>query len=226
MFCQNYPISQLGNGNEVTEEQLANQMLDLQRRGAHNINLVTPTHYTPQIVEALAIARGVGLTIPIVYNSSGYEDTQTLKLLDGIVDIYLPDMKYGTDENAILYSCAVSYVEINRSTVREMYRQVGPLQVDNEGVAQHGLLVRHLVLPEDISHTGEVLRWLSSLSRDIPVSLMNQYFPAYRAHGIEQLGRRLREDEYESAKRLLEKYGFREGWTQGLRLPGEVPDDA
>jgi putative pyruvate formate lyase activating enzyme len=114
IFCQNYPISQLGNGNELTEARLAEEMLALQRRGAHNINLVTPTHYTPQIVEALANAKGSGLTIPVVYNSSGYDDIETLRLLDGIVDIYLPDMKYGTDENALLYSGAQRYVEINR----------------------------------------------------------------------------------------------------------------
>ncbi|HUT65421.1 MAG TPA: radical SAM protein [Spirochaetota bacterium] len=214
LFCQNYPVSQMGNGNEMTVSQLAEAMLVLQRKKAHNINLVTPTHYTPQIVEALAVAKDMGLSIPIVYNSSGYERVETLRLLDGIVDIYLPDMKYGTDEMALRYSGAVRYVEINRRAVSEMYRQTGPLRFDDEGIATRGLLVRHLVLPGGISCTGEVLRWLSELSRDIPVSLMNQYFPAYRAFDMKDIGRKLRYNEYDYASRLLEKYGFSFGWTQ------------
>lgn len=214
LFCQNYPVSQMGNGNEMTIERLTEAMLVLQRKNAHNINLVTPTHYTPQIVEALAAAKDMGLSIPIVYNSSGYERIETLRLLDGIVDIYLPDMKYGTDEMALRYSGAARYVEINRIAVSEMYRQTGPLRFDDEGIATRGLLVRHLVLPGDISCTGQVLKWLSELSKEIPVSLMNQYFPAYRASGSKDLGRKLRKEEYDYASRLLDEYGFSSGWTQ------------
>ena len=213
-FCQNYPISQLDNGNEMSVSKIAEAMLDLQQKKAHNINLVTPTHYVPQAVKALSIAKARGLSIPVVYNTSGYEELETVRLLEGIVDIYLPDMKYGSDENALRYSGAQGYVGINRRAVSEMYRQVGPLLTDNEGIAKAGLLVRHLVLPEGISGTEEVLSWLSGLSKDIPVSLMSQYFPAHRASGMKDLGRRLTSGEYETASRLLSKYGFSRGWIQ------------
>lgn len=172
-FCQNYPISQLLNGNEVTISKLSEYMLSLQTREAHNINLVSPTHFVPQIVEALWLAVKKGLKIPIVYNSGGYDDIEVLKCLEGIVDIYLPDMKYGDNKNALKYSGAKNYVEINRAAIGEMYRQAGELVTDKDGAALKGLIIRHLVLPGNISNTEKVLEFIANLSKTIPVSLMS-----------------------------------------------------
>jgi putative pyruvate formate lyase activating enzyme len=216
VFCQNYPISQLCNGYEITISKLAEYMLLLQRKGAHNINLVTPTHFAPQIVEALHRAHEMGLEIPTVYNSSGYEDIDTLRLLEGVIDIYLPDMKYGCNENAERYSGARNYVEINQMAIREMYRQVGNLAVSPDGVAKRGLLIRHLALPENISCTEKVLEFIATLDSNITVSLMNQYFPAYKAVNMPVISRKLTRREYEKAAALLERFGISNGWTQEL----------
>jgi len=215
-FCQNYPISQLGNGKEVSSTELAEYMLLLQKRGAHNINFVTPTHFIPQAVEALRIAVSGGLRIPIVYNSSGYERVETLKLLDGIVDIYLPDMKYGNNECARKYSGVGNYVEVNCAAIKEMYRQVGTLQVDEDGIAKRGLIIRHLVLPGNLENTEEVLRSIAILVPDVPLSLMGQFFPAHIAHSIPELSRKLNRREYEKAVNLLEQLGIMTGWVQSL----------
>lgn len=215
-FCQNYPISQMVNGKEMDTERLAGCMLMLQNRGAHNINLVTPTHFVPQIVEALWRAVERGFIIPLVYNSSGYDDNETLRLLEGIVDIYLVDMKYGSNENAMRYSAAPGYVEINRAAVREMYRQVGELVVDNNGIAQRGLLIRHLVLPNNISDTEKVLEFVQGLSPTVPISLMSQYFPAHKAVAIPELKRKVHRKEYQKATKLLDRFGLVNGWTQPL----------
>jgi putative pyruvate formate lyase activating enzyme len=215
-FCQNYPISQLVNGNEVSTDELSNYMVRLQKRGAHNINLVTPTHFVPQIVEALVLAIKNGLNIPIVYNSSGYDEVETIALLDGIVDIYLPDMKYGENEAALRYSGARNYVETNQAVIREMYRQVGDLTVDSYGIAKRGLIIRHLVLPRNISNTEGVLEFISGLSRSITVSLMSQYFPAHRAVALPELSCKLSRREYEEASLLLEGHGLENGWIQPL----------
>ncbi|RKX96131.1 MAG: radical SAM protein [Spirochaetes bacterium] len=214
LFCQNYPISQYVNGNEISIKKLAEYMLFLQRKGAHNINLVTPTHVVPQFVEALEIAVEDGLHIPIVYNCGGYENIEVLKILDGIIDIYLPDMKYGSNINALKYSGVKNYVEINRKAVIEMYRQVGDLVVDDNGVALRGLIIRHLVLPENISGTDEVLKFIAGLSRTIYISIMSQYFPAYKAPEIAELSRRLTISEYKWATELMEKLGLINGWIQ------------
>jgi len=216
LFCQNYPISQLGNGKELTIEELAECMLGLQERGAHNINLVTPTHFVPQIIESLCRAVEKGLHIPIVYNSSGYDSINVLNLLEGVVDIYLPDMKYGNDENAWKYSHARDYVSVNRDAVREMYRQTGELVLDKDGVARRGLLIRHLILPGGISGTEQVLAFIARLSNTIPVSLMGQYFPAYKAVSIPELNRKITVDEYNKAARLLHYYGLENGWLQSI----------
>ena len=216
LFCQNYPISQYINGNEISIEELANYMLILQKKGAHNINLVTPTHVVPQFIEALAIAVEKGLNIPIVYNCGGYENLEVLQLLDGIVDIYLPDMKYGSDKNALRYSGVKNYVEINRKAVAEMYRQVGDLALDEDGVAVKGLIVRHLVLPNNISGTDEVLKFIASLSTTISISLMSQYFPAYKAPEIEELSKRLTVEEYQRATKLMKTLGLINGWIQPI----------
>jgi putative pyruvate formate lyase activating enzyme len=224
VYCQNYPISQLRHGKEMGIDELAACMLELQRRGAHNINFVTPTHFTPQIVEALSVARDKGLRIPLVYNSSGYDDVQTLKLLEGIIDVYLPDMKYGDDETAVKLSGvagygasgygASGYGAINRAAVEEMYRQVGEPALDEGGIIRRGLIIRHLVLPGNVSHTEEVLRFIAGLSPSIGISLMSQYFPAHRASDIPGLNRKLTAEEYGEAVVILDRFGLCNGWIQ------------
>jgi putative pyruvate formate lyase activating enzyme len=216
VFCQNYPISQMGHGKEITVEELADRMILLQKKGAHNINLVTPTHFVPQIVEAVAAALPKGLRIPLVYNSNGFDDVETLKLLEGMVDIYLPDMKYGDDANAERYSGVGGYVKKNRAAVTEMYRQVGELRVDAHGIAEKGLIIRHLVLPGNIANTRQVLEFIASMSPTIPVSLMSQYFPAYLAPSIPELKRKILPEEYEYVKDVLGRQGLENGWIQTL----------
>jgi len=214
-FCQNWPISQKGNGEETDAAGLAGMMLELKRRGAHNVNFVTPTHYMPRILEALVIAVESGFNLPIVYNTSGYEVVTALKLLDGIVDVYLPDMRYACDLQAKRYSKAKMYSSYNRAAVKEMYRQVGDLAVDGDGVAVRGLIIRHLVLPGGISGTEEVMKLISSeLSKNVAISLMSQYFPAYKASDIPELARKITADEYQAAVDIMEKYGLEEGWVQ------------
>ncbi len=212
VFCQNYTISQYGYGDEVSIEELARYMLHLQHEGAHNINLVTPTHFVPQIVKALSIAVKRGLAIPIVYNSGGYDRVEVLKLLDGIVDIYLPDLKYSSDEVAKKYSGVKNYVSVSRAAIVEMFRQVGPLVTNNRGIAIRGVLVRHLVLPNDIAGTEEVLRFLRDLSPEIAVNVMSQYYPAYRAHLYPELNGKITNEEFGKAKALLRQFGFKRVW--------------
>ncbi|MCD6519824.1 MAG: radical SAM protein [Anaerolineae bacterium] len=218
LFCQNYPISQLGVGREVSAEELAGMMLSLQKKGCHNINLVTPTHYVPQILAALEIAAAEGLHVPLLYNTSGYESLSTLALLEGVVDIYLPDAKYADEAVARRLSGFVNYVEHNRRALVEMYRQVGEqLLLDEEGIAVRGMIVRHLVLPHGLSQTPQVLAWIAQeLSPRIHVSVMAQYFPAYRAVGHPELGRRLSEEEYAQALQAFEAAGLENGWRQEL----------
>jgi len=214
-FCQNFPISQLGNGTEITTGELAERMLRLQRQGVHNINFVTPTHYLPQILAALwlAIPRGFGL--PIVWNSSGYEKVDCLKLLEEVVDIYLPDMKYVEECFSVEFSAAPGYRDLNRSAVSEMLRQVGHLQLDDDGIARHGLIIRHLVLPGGTAGSRETLAWIAeNLGPSTHISLMNQYFPAHRAITSEVLGRKVQAGEYEDALDALEEYGLENGWVQ------------
>jgi putative pyruvate formate lyase activating enzyme len=216
-YCQNYPISQLGNGAERTVGELACQMVWLQEQGCHNLNLVTPTHFMPQILRALGIARERGFSLPIVYNTSGYESVEALRLLDGIVDIYLPDMRYADDTVGLKYSGAPHYAGINRSGIKEMYRQVGNLVLDANGVAQRGLIIRHLVLPGGISGTEGVMKFLAEeVSKDVHISLMSQYFPAYKANENKDINRRISEKEYDEAYDIKMKYGLENGWVQEL----------
>jgi putative pyruvate formate lyase activating enzyme len=190
-------------------------MLWLQEQGCHNLNLVTPTHFMPQILKALGLARERGFRLPIVYNTSGYESLESLRILDGIVDIYLPDMRYSDDETARKYSVAPHYPEINRQAIREMFRQVGNLVLDDEGIAKRGLIVRHLVLPHGLSGTEGVMKFLAEeISRDVYVSLMSQYFPAFKANEMKELSRRITAKEYEEARRVMDKYGLENGWMQ------------
>jgi putative pyruvate formate lyase activating enzyme len=217
VYCQNYPISQMGNGVERSPGELACQMVYLQEQGCHNLNLVTPTHFMPQILKAIKIARERGFNLPIVYNTSGYESLEALRLLDGIVDIYMPDMRYSDDRMSVKYSVASHYAEINRAAIKEMYRQVGNLVLDESGIAKKGLLIRHLVLPENISGTESIMKFLAEeVSKDVYISLMSQYFPAYKAHTFKELSRRLMAEEYEEACRIMEKYGLENGWIQNL----------
>ena len=215
VYCQNYPISQLGNGNKVSLSELAKIMLALQKRKCHNINLVTPTHFVPQILKSLKLAIKMGLRIPIVYNSSGYESVRTLKLLDGIVDIYLPDARYADDEIAQKYSSALNYFEIMKKALNEMHRQVGDLVTDKIGVARSGLIVRHLVLPEGLSGTKKIMHFIArEISPHTYISLMAQYFPAYQARQFPSLSRRINRKEYREALQAFKEEGLENGWFQ------------
>ena len=217
MYCQNYPISQLGHGNEVTEDELAGMMLSLQTRGCHNINFVTPTHYMPQILSALAQAAERGLRLPVVYNTGGYELQEVLRLLDGVVDVYMPDMRYSSDESGLKYSGVPGYAAHNRPAIKEMHRQVGDLVVDAEGVAVRGLVIRLLVLPESVSGTEETLEFIArEVSKESFISLMAQYFPAHKAESMPPLDRRITRAEYGRALKKMMELGFSQGWAQKL----------
>jgi putative pyruvate formate lyase activating enzyme len=205
----------MGNGEERTPGELACQMLWLQEQGCHNLNLVTPTHFMPQILKALGIARERGFNLPIVYNTSGYETIEALKLLDGIVDIYLPDMRYSDDRTSLKYSIAPHYPEINRAAIKEMYRQVGNLALDANGIAKRGLIIRHLILPCGLSGTEKIMKFLAEeISKDVYISLMSQYFPAYKATQYKEINRRITTEEYDEAYQAMQKYGLENGWVQ------------
>ncbi len=199
IFCQNYDISHLSEGVEVAPRQMAEMMLSLQQRGCHNVNFVSPTHFVPQIVEAIDIAAGEGLRLPIVYNCGGYESAETLKLLDEIIDIYMPDAKYSSGEVAEQLSEAADYPERMREGIREMHRQVGDLELDENGIAVRGLLVRHLVLPSDLAGTTDVMEFLASISADTYVNVMAQYRPCHKAGEVEAVGRRITREEFQQA---------------------------
>ena len=220
-FCQNFPISQIGYGDAVSVHRLAAMMLELQRKGAHNINFVTPTHFMPHILAALPQAIEGGLRLPLVYNTSGYERVEALRLLEGVVDLWLPDSKYADDTTARRLSGFENYVEHNRAALREIYRQVGAgLVLDDAGLASRGMIIRHLVLPGGLAGTVNVLRWIADqLSPQIHVSLMDQYFPAHRARQPQVvldrvLDRRLTSDEYEAAQDAFDAAGLEHGWRQ------------
>jgi putative pyruvate formate lyase activating enzyme len=181
VFCQNYETSQLGEGEELDAHGLARLMLSLQDRGCHNINFVTPEHVAPQIVEALPHAIGMGLRLPLVYNTSAYDSPDSLKVMDGLVDIYMPDFKLWDEGASRLYLSAVNYPEVARQTIGAMHRQVGDLKADEDGLALRGVLVRHLVMPGRLEDTRQIVGWLAGLSRDAYVNLMDQYYPAWKA---------------------------------------------
>jgi len=209
VYCQNADVSHGGNGRPVTTEALAGAMVRLQEAGAHNVNLVSPSHVVPQILEAVLSAVRQGLRIPLVYNTGGYDALSTLKLLDGIVDIYMPDAKYADAAVGLAHSGVPSYPQVNRAALREMHRQVGDLQVDEGGLARRGLLVRHLVLPEDLAGTRSVMRFLArEVSADTYVNVMAQYRPCFRADRVPELARPLRWTEYQHARRVAEEEGL------------------
>lgn len=200
LFCQNYDISHLDHGSRASPEELASVMLSLAAGGCHNINLVTPTHVLPTILDALAIAQRKGLDLPIVYNCGGYERIEALRLLEGIVDIYMPDAKFASAGPAQRYCQASDYPDVVRAALREMHRQVGDLDVSSRGIARRGLLVRHLVMPGGISETGSLMRFIADeLSGETYVNVMAQYRPAYRAHEFREIARRIKETEYRRA---------------------------
>jgi putative pyruvate formate lyase activating enzyme len=209
-YCQNAEISQLGQGQEVEPEDLARMMLDLQGRGCHNINLVSPSHVVAPILAGLLIAVEAGLRLPLVYNSGGYDSLKTLALLDGVVDIYMPDMKYADRDVAQRFSQVQDYAAVNQAAVKEMQRQVGDLTLDDRGVARRGLLVRHLVLPEGLAGTAEIVRFLrDQVSPNTYLNVMDQYRPCHRAHELPPLDRRITQQEYTEAVRLAQDAGLR-----------------
>jgi putative pyruvate formate lyase activating enzyme len=222
-FCQNYIISQLGEGSPTTKETLAGMMLSLQAQGCHNINLVSPSHVVPYILEALDIAAAKGLRLPLVYNTGGYDSLATLELLDGIIDIYMPDMKYADAKTAERLSDVKDYPQINRAAVKEMHRQVGNLKIDEKGIAQRGLLVRHLVLPDGLAGTEGVVKFLANeVSANTYLNVMSQYRPCYKAFDIPGLERPLKDQEFNEAINMAHQQGLyrldKEQFPQSLRF--------
>jgi putative pyruvate formate lyase activating enzyme len=207
VYCQNYQISQLGEGREVSPEELSEIFLELQAVGCHNLNLVTPSHVVPQILSALYLAVQKGFKLPIVYNTSSFDSLESLRLLEGIVDIYLADLKYADREIARRYSKVKNYPEIAMAAIREMHRQVGDLTLDERGIAIRGLLIRHLVLPNGLAGTEKVAEFLGSLSKNMAVNVMDQYYPSYMAWKYPELSRRITRREYHQALSSME--GFR-----------------
>ncbi len=212
VFCQNYDISACGAGQEVTGRRLAQIMLNLQAKGCHNINLVSPSHVVAQILEALVLAAGEGLRLPLVYNSGGYDALPTLKLLDGVVDIYMPDFKFADADAAERFSSAPRYPTVARAAVREMHRQVGDLVIDDHGVARRGLILRHLVMPGRLSDMREIMRFIAhDISPDTYVNVMGQYRPAHLADEYSELNRPLSGSEYREALKIARDAGLRRG---------------
>lgn len=216
VFCQNYEISQKGKGKEISIEELADIFIKQQKKDVENINLVTPTSYVPQIIEAIKIARGNGLKLPIVYNTNGYEKVETLKMLDGFVDIYLPDFKYSDNELGKRLSKVNNYFEIATEALKEMYRQTGKAVFNDEGIMQRGMIIRHLVLPNHILNSRRVLKWINENMHDVYVSVMAQYFPTYKAKEIDDINRKLTKEEYEQIENYLYRLDLENGYIQEL----------
>lgn len=215
VYCQNYQISQEPGGTDTSILKLAEIMIELQAKKCHNINLVSPTIWIPQILNTVSMARRKGLNIPLVYNTGGYDNPKIIKSLEGIIDIYMPDMRYSSDLPAEKYSGIKNYVKNNRESIVEMYRQVGNLKISRNGVAKKGLLIRLLVMPDSISGTRETLDFIKSeLSIEVALSIMAQYHPEYKARNFPELTRRINEDEYWDVVNYAEKLGFENGWTQ------------
>ncbi|MCC6699306.1 MAG: radical SAM protein [Candidatus Hydrogenedentes bacterium] len=208
-FCQNWEISARGEGGEVSARELAQMMLALQAQGCHNINFVSPSHVVPQILEALLLAAEAGLRLPLVYNTGGYDSLETLALLDGVIDIYMPDMKYSDEEVGLRFSGVPNYPEVNRAAVKEMHRQAGDLVLNESGIATRGLLVRHLVLPEGLAGTGETVRFLAEeVSKNTYLNIMDQYRPCHEACCLAPINRRITPREYAEAVRLAHEAGL------------------
>lgn len=217
IYCQNYEISQLGKGKEITTQELADIMIKQQENGVENINLVTPTSYVIHIKEAIKIAKKQGLKIPIVYNTNGYENVETLKLLEGYIDIYLPDLKYYYEELGKKYSNVNNYFEITTNAIKEMYRQVGQPRLNEKGIMEKGLMIRHLVLPNNIENSKQILKWIKeNIDNNVYISVMAQYFPTYKAKENKELNRKLTIREYEEIENYLYELDLQNGYIQGL----------
>ena len=216
IYCQNYDISQLGKGREITIEELADIFLKQQAKGVNNINLVTPTMYAYHIIEAIKIARKNGLNLPIIYNTNGYEKVETIKALDGYIDVYLPDLKYYSDILSKKYSNVDKYFEIATKAIKEMYKQVGQATFNEEGIIQKGVIIRHLILPNHLQNTKHILKWIKENLGDIYVSIMAQYFPTYKAKGDSLIGRKLTKKEYKEIENFLYTLDLKNGYIQEL----------
>ncbi len=217
-YCQNYPISQFGTGRTVDTERLKEMILELQKRGAENINFVTPDHMLPFILIGLGLAKKEGMNLPVVYNCSGYQKVEILRLLDGIINIYLVDMRYNDDKTASVYSGCENYSSISRTAVGEMFRQVGNLKVNDNRLGESGVIVRHLVLPNNISGSAGIFKYLAEeISEDIYISLMSQYFPAYRAVEDETINRPITSAEYQRAVDAFYAAGLKNGYIQDVQ---------
>ena len=217
VFCQNYEISQLGKGKEITIEELADIFLKQQEKNVENINLVTPTSYAFQIIEAIKIARNNGLRLPIVYNTNGYENIETIRALEGFVDIYLPDLKYEDNKLAMEYSKVNNYFEIATDAIKEMIKQVGVPKFDENGLMKKGVLIGHLVLPNCIENSKKALGWIKeNLPNDIYVSVMAQYFPTYKAKEDEKINRKLSFEEWNEIEDFVQEIGIENGFIQEL----------
>ena len=227
IYCQNYEISQLGKGQEITIEELAHIFLIQQKKGVNNINLVTPTIYVPQIIEAIKIARNQGLHLPIIYNSNGYENIETIKMLNGFIDVYLPDFKYYFNELGKEFSKIINYPASAKNAILEMYKQVGKPVFNENSIIQKGLIIRHLVLPNHITNSKKVLKWIKdNINKDVYVSIMAQYFPTYKAREYPELNRKLTKEEYQEIVEYMGKIGLKNGYIQELGEHEEeyVPD--
>ncbi|MBP7498007.1 MAG: radical SAM protein [Bacteroidales bacterium] len=225
VYCQNYQISQLNYGKEYCIKELAEIMIELQAQGAHNINLVTPTHFSLQIKEGLIQAKAEGLKIPVVWNSNAYEEVETLKKLEGLVDIYLPDFKYFNNNHSKKYSGARDYPEKAKSAIKEMYRQAGNIKTINR-IALRGVLIRLLVLPHNLNEIEKILEWLyTEFGAKIHLSLMGQYYPTYKATKYKELDRGINRNEYSFALNQLRKYGFSNGYIQELSCNSDWTPD-
>lgn len=216
VFCQNYEISQQGKGREISIQELADIFIKQQEKDVENINLVTPTSYVPQIIEAIKIAKEAGLKIPIVYNTNGYEKVETLKMLEGYIDIYLPDLKYSDDLLANRLSKVDNYFENATNAIKEMHRQVGQPVFNEDRIMQKGMIIRHLVLPNHILNSRRVLKWINDNMNDVYVSVMAQYFPTYKAKEIEDINRKLTKEEYEEIESYLYRLNLENGYIQEL----------
>ena len=217
VYCQNYEISQERKGKEITTLNLADIFLKQQAKGVNNINLVTPTSYVYQIIEAIKIAKNKGLTIPIIYNTNSYENIETIKLLNGYIDVFLPDLKYAENELGKKYSKVENYFETATEAIKEMIKQVGAPKFDDEGIIQKGVIIRHLVLPNHIENSKKVLRWIKdNLPNDIYVSIMAQYFPTYKAKDIQELNRKLTREEWQEIEDYVDELEFENGFIQEL----------
>ncbi len=215
VFCQNYDISQEGKGKEYTISDLANMMLSQQKKNVENINLVTPTSYVPQIIEAIKIAKKNGLKIPTVYNTNGFENIETIKKLNGFIDIYLPDLKYADNELCKKYSKINNYFEIATEAIKEMYKQVGKNKINENGIMTKGVIIRHLILPNNLSNSKRVLDWIDkNMGNDVFVSVMSQYFPTYKSKEYEEINRRLTKEEYEEIEKFLFSLDIENGYIQ------------